>query len=76
MVPIGDIVDTAIRPAIESVAQKPGSLLDNAVAANVRQSVAGIVNLEGLIAPTVTAGDLKVVGGVYELKSGLLRLLS
>ena len=71
---IGDIVD-AIRPAIESVAQQSGDPLENAVEANVRQSVAGIVNLEELVTPRIGAGGLKVVGGVYELKTGLLRLL-
>ena len=71
---IGIITD-AIRPAIEGVASESGSLLNNAVAANVRQSVAELLGSAAIVGPAVASGQLKVVGGIYELTSGRVRLL-
>lgn len=66
---IGTLID-AIKPAVDKVKSKPGNLLDNAVAENVRGTVDKIKTDSSIIQEHVKAGKVKVVGAVYDLDSG------
>src|SRR5262249_48110470 len=60
----------AIQPAVEKAKGKPGKLLDNAIEENVRQIVERLKTSEAVLAERVKSGQLKVVGGVYDLDTG------
>jgi carbonic anhydrase len=66
---IGDLVET-IKPAVAAVKGKPGDLLDNVIKANVERGVERLKALEPILAGPVKKGTVKVVGGVYDLRSG------
>lgn len=61
---------TAIAPAV-----KKGESVDEAIAANVKANVAAIPQRSGIIAAAVKSGQIRVVGGVYELHTGNVRFL-
>jgi carbonic anhydrase len=71
---IGVITDS-IRPVVEDVSQQTGDLLNNAVVANVQRGIKFLANSQQIIAPETVAGRLKVIGGVYELSTGRVRIL-
>jgi carbonic anhydrase len=62
------IVDR-IRPAIESLMGDEVSLQD-AVTANVRQSVSQLQNGSQILEQMIEAGDLTIVGAEYSIESG------
>lgn len=66
----------AIRPAVAAVKGRPGNPLDNAVRANVEGGVARLKMLAPIVAPAVKQGKVKVVGGVYDLKTGAVAMIS
>lgn len=66
---ISGLVDL-IRPAVAEVKGKSGNLLDNAIKANVMVGVERLKRLEPILADSVRKGKLKVVGAVYDLRSG------
>jgi carbonic anhydrase len=66
---IGGIVD-AIRPAVPAAAGQSGDKLDNVIRANVRNSVEKIKGLDPILSKVARSGELKVVGAVYDLKTG------
>jgi carbonic anhydrase len=72
---IRDLVEL-IRPAAASVRGKPGDKLDNAIRANVEVGVQRLKGLDPIVAPLAKAGELKVVGAVYELRSGAVEWLA
>jgi carbonic anhydrase len=51
-------------------------MLDNAIAANVELGVLQLQGLQPILAPKVKSGGLKVVGGVYDLKTGIVTMTS
>lgn len=71
---IRDLVEV-IRPAAASVRGKPGDKLANAIAANVRMGVERLKGLEPILSPLVKSGELKVVGAIYELRTGAVKWL-
>lgn len=71
---IRDLVEL-IRPAAASVRGKAGDKLENAIEANVLQNVDRLKGLDPILAKLVKSGELKVVGAVYELKSGTVKIL-
>jgi carbonic anhydrase len=71
---IRDLVDL-IRPAAASVRGKPGDKLDNAIQANVKLGVERLKSLDPILSGMAKRGELKVVGAVYELHTGLVKLL-
>jgi len=71
---IGELVKI-LRPVAMSVRGKPGNPLDNAIRANVEVGVQRLKTLPPIIAPAVARKRLKVVGGVYDLKTGRLALI-
>lgn len=72
---IGGLVAT-LKPVVAKVKGQPGDLLDQAIRANVEAGVARLKALAPIMAPAVRAGRLKVVGGVYDLKSGIVSLIA
>jgi len=71
---IAGLVD-AIKPAVTAAKGRPGNQLDNAIAANVLAGVARLKALAPIVAPAVKRGTVKVVGGVYDLKSGAVTMI-
>lgn len=49
---------------------RPGDRLDNAIRANVMIGVETLQNLQPIMAPAVKRGRVKVVGAVYDLRTG------
>lgn len=72
---IRELVDL-LRPVAASVRDKPGDKLANAIEANVRENVQRLSQLDPILAPLVKTGELKIVGGVHDLKSGRARILN
>lgn len=71
---IGDLVDT-IRPAAAAKGMPPGSALDFAIKRNVERGVERLNNLPPIVADGVKKGEVKVVGAVYDLRSGKVAVL-
>jgi carbonic anhydrase len=65
----------AICPAVERARGEPGDLLDNATRANVAAAVEQVRTSEPLLASRVASGAVHVVGGIYDLDTGVVELL-
>ena len=63
-----------VKPAVVKSQGMPGDPLENAIRANVELGVQRLKMLEPIIAPRVKNGTVKVIGGVYDLKTGLVTL--
>lgn len=72
---IGELVKI-LRPVVAGVQGKPGDPLDNAIRANVEAGVARLRALRPILAPAVAAKRLRVVGGVYDLRTGRVSMLA
>ncbi len=66
---IRELVDV-LRPVVARVKGQPGDALDNAIRANVVAGVERLKTLQPILAPAVKQNKLKVVGGVYDLRTG------
>jgi carbonic anhydrase len=64
-----------IRPAAAAGRGKPGDKLENAIKANVSQNVERLKGLDPILSGLVKTGELKVVGAVYELRTGQVKML-
>jgi carbonic anhydrase len=64
-----------IKPAVSKVQGEPGDVYENVTRANILAGVERLKGLQPIIAPRVEAGSVKVVGGVYDLKTGKVQLL-
>ena len=60
----------SIRPAVARAKGMPGDQLDNAIRANVAIGVEQLRGLHPIVAPAVRRGQVKVVGAVYDLRTG------
>ena len=65
-----DAILQAIRPAVAVARQKPGNLLDNAIAQNVELVVHRLQSAQPILAQALQTGDVRIVGGVYHQKDG------
>jgi carbonic anhydrase len=63
-----------LKPAVTKSKSTGGDALANAIVQNVKDGVAKLQQLEPIVAPAVKAGKVKVVGGVYDLKTGRVTL--
>ncbi len=72
---IGDLIDP-IRPAVMSVRGQPGDKLANVTKANVLAGVKRLETLDPILSKMVQSGDLKVVGGVYDLATGKVQIVT
>jgi carbonic anhydrase len=59
-----------IRPVVRLVAGKPGDKLANVIKANVTEGAKKLQVLDPILSKLVKSGELKIVGGVYDLKTG------
>ena len=66
---INELVN-AIKPAVAKTKGLSGDPLENAIKANVEIGVARLQSLEPILAGPVQQGKVKVVGGVYDLRTG------
>jgi carbonic anhydrase len=71
---IGGLVDL-VKPAVIKSRGMPGDALENAIRANVEMGVERLKGLEPILAPRVKDGTVKIMGGVYDLKTGLVSLI-
>ena len=65
-----DAILQAIRPAVAVAMQKPGNLLDNAIAQNVDMVINRLQSAQPILAQALQTGDVRIVGGVYHQKDG------
>jgi len=65
----------AIKPAVLEVKGKPGDVLTNAIAANARYNAQKLAKAAPIVSKAVDDGHVKVVAGVYDLKTGKVELL-
>jgi carbonic anhydrase len=63
-----------IKPAVLKSKGQPGDPLENAIIQNVKIGVARLEHLQPILAPRIKQGKAKVVGGVYDLKTGAVTL--
>lgn len=68
---IGELV-ALIQPAVEVAKGRPGDKLNNVIRANVERCVARIKGLDPILSKLVNSGELTVVGGTYELGTGMV----
>jgi carbonic anhydrase len=64
-----------IKPAVAQSRGEPGDPLENAIRKNVEIGVEHLEQLQPIVAPRVQEGKLKVVGAVYDLRTGAVKLL-
>jgi carbonic anhydrase len=64
-----------IKPVVSKVHGQPGEIVENVTRANVNAGIEKLKNLEPVLAPRVKAGNVRVVGGVYDLQTGTVKLL-
>jgi carbonic anhydrase len=67
---------TALGPAVAAAQGMTGDLLDNAIERNVKLNVERLKRAAPILKSFVDGRKLRVVGGVYELKSGRVRLVT
>jgi carbonic anhydrase len=72
---IAELVN-AIKPAVDKARNQPGDALENAIKANVGVGVERLKTLEPILAGMVKDGRVKVVGGVYDLRTGEVKVIS
>lgn len=72
---IGELIDP-IRPIVRATKGRPGNMLENVTKANVLAGVKRLETLEPILAGMVKSGELKVVGGVYDLATGKVEMVS
>ena len=66
----------AIAPSVKAAAQQSGNALENAIRQNVIDNVAKLKSAAPLLNAAVDQGKLKVVGGIYRLRTGTVELLA
>jgi carbonic anhydrase len=65
-----------LKPAVEKAQAESGSLLDNATRDNVLLNMQKLQTSQPVLAPLVEQNKLKVVGGIYDLTTGKVNLIS
>ncbi|XGB40932.1 MAG: hypothetical protein LVS60_11025 [Nodosilinea sp. LVE1205-7] len=64
----------AIKPAVEDAKNQPGDRLDNAIKMNVQRQVRKLA-ISPVLASLVEQGQLKLVGGYYNLDTGEVKVI-
>lgn len=72
---IGELVNR-IRPAVAKAKSMPGDRLENAIRVNVTLGVETLRTLQPIVAPAVKRGAAKVVGALYDLRTGAVSVTS
>ena len=68
-------ITCAIHPAVESVKNEPGDLLDNAIRANAKLVAEQLRNDDPTLSSRVESGQLKIVAAYYHLATGRIEVL-
>jgi carbonic anhydrase len=63
-----------IRPAVEAVKEQSGDLLDNAVKANISLTVERLKG-SAILSEALEKRELRIVGGRYDLDTGLVEII-
>lgn len=71
---IGSFVK-AILPAVDRVKAEAGDLVENAVVANVRYQIEQLQQSK-LLTERLQSGQLKIVGGRYDLDTGVVTVVA
>jgi carbonic anhydrase len=66
----------ALTPAVQAVENQPGDLLANAIKQNVLLTVQKLQTAEPILSDAISQKKLKIVGGVYDLSTGKVELVS
>jgi carbonic anhydrase len=66
---------SGLTPAVRAVLDKPGDTLDNAVRENVLLTVAKLQNATPILSKYSADGRIRIVGGVYQLDTGMVELM-
>jgi carbonic anhydrase len=66
----------ALTPAVQAVDSQPGDLLTNAIKENVVLTVQKLQTAQPVLSEAVSQGKLKIIGGVYDLHTGKVELVS
>ena len=69
---IGELIHP-IRSAVLAAKGRPGDKLDNVIRANVEKGVERLKGLDPILSKLAQSGELKVVGGSYELRTGKVK---
>jgi carbonic anhydrase len=72
---IGTLV-AGIRPAVEATRGLPGDPLDNAVRENTRSAAHCLRGARPILDELVSHGSVMVVGGRYDLRTGLVEIIA
>jgi len=67
---------TALAPAVNAVQGAPGDLLENAIRRNVSLNVERLKTAAPILKSFVDDKKVRVIGGIYELKTGRVELLT
>jgi carbonic anhydrase len=71
---IDELVAT-IKPSVTAAKDKPGEQLNNVIEANVKRGVEYLKSQDPIVAAAVKKDEVKVVGAVYELRTGKVAIL-
>jgi carbonic anhydrase len=70
------VLVAALTPAVSAVEAAPGDLLANATSRNITLNVEKLKTTAPILKSFVDDKKIRVVGGVYELRSGRVKLLT
>jgi len=70
------LLASAIAPSVKTASQQSGDPLANAIRQNVIDNVAELKSATPILSAAVEQNKLKVVGGIYRLRTGAVDLLS
>jgi carbonic anhydrase len=65
----------AIKPALKKVKGQPGDAVENAVVANVKYQIKRLKHSK-LLTEQMESGKLKIVGGRYDLDTGIVSIIA
>jgi carbonic anhydrase len=65
----------AIKPAVDAVKGQPGDMLANAIRSNVTLNVEKLKNAGPILSAAASGNKIRIVGGIYLLKTGRVELL-
>ncbi len=67
---------TGLEASVKAVAGQPGNALDNAILQNVKDTVAKLKAATPILGTAVEQKKIRIVGGIYRLKSGKVEIVA
>ena len=65
-----------LAPSVKAAEKQPGNSLDNAILQNVKDTAARLIAATPILSAAVKQDKMRVVGGVYRLKSGKVDMVA